>query len=42
MIGSKSTYATPSHLNSNMIASFEMFLDDYISHNLASYDVRIT
>jgi len=42
MIGSKSTYAKPSHLRSNMTASFEMFLDDYISNNIASNDVTIT
>lgn len=42
IIESKSTYAKPSHLRSNMTASFEMFLDDHISNNLGSYDVTIT
>jgi hypothetical protein len=42
MIGSKSTYAKPSHLRSNMTASFEMSFDDDISNNIASYDVTIT
>jgi hypothetical protein len=42
MIGSQSTYAKPSNLKSNMTAPFEMFLDDDISNNIASYDVTIT
>ena len=42
MIGSKSTYTKPSHLRSNMTASFEMSFDDDISNNIASYDVTIT
>src|SRR5919107_6189961 len=42
MIGSKSTYTKPSHLRSNMTASFEMFFDDDIYKNIESYDVKIT
>lgn len=42
MIESKSTYAKPSNLISNMTAPFEMFLDEEISNNIASYDVTIT
>ena len=42
MIGSKSTYAKPSHLRSNMTASFEIFFDYDIPNNIASYDVTIT
>jgi hypothetical protein len=42
MIGSKSTYTKPSHLRSNMTASFEMSFDEDISSSIASYDVTIT
>jgi hypothetical protein len=42
IIGSKSTYAQPSNLKSNMTARFEIFLENNISTNIASYDVTIT
>jgi hypothetical protein len=42
MIGSKPTYSKPSSLKPNMTAVYEMFLDDDISNNIASYDVTIT
>lgn len=43
IIESKSTYTKPNNIKPNMIASFEMILNDNIpSNNITSYDVTIT